>query len=482
MASANTVEVRKPKVTIEGASVDRIAYRATTPVSSFFNGSPYVEYSFHKAGGDRIESPTAKEIIDKIALAQTALFEPPKSKAMVINSGVGDPATFTGYETGPHHSIIFGGVNSGTTLVHRCSRLFFINTSIYTAPDGQKQTPDGQALRLLTAAKNPCDALKIVLQQIIKDYEKLTDSEDKKITDRIHSANKKIFEEEWYPILDASTDTSIPRFEKIASSLATQSHLYDSIRSVYLSGSADFSVIVSQFANMFQMIFVPGHMGATPGKFIPASAMLLNPEKKEVNVISLSLTPGPKKFLTPTAVAVKGTPSGTGSKEPDGRAKRTSGRGMVSWPLTLPDDGQILVMQMPFWLPANLFPTSISKTGENLDIELNFNLTVTSQKEEKTLSDDVRVICAYIARLTYNTISLGDATASVVCPLDVTWELGKRYSIAQPSTTSDSSEILFSGFLRDVQHNISSVPSKPEATTILTFSHVEATGFTLPNK
>jgi hypothetical protein len=36
--------------------------------------------------------------------------------------------------------------------------------------------------------------------------------------------------------------------------------------------------------------------------------------------------------------------------------------------------------------------------------------------------------------------------------------------------------------LRAVQHRVSSNPSKAEASTQLTFSHVEANGFTLPNK
>ena len=482
MAASNTVEVRKPKVTIEGESVDSIRYKSTTPVSSFFNGSPSIDYSFHKSGGDRVESPTAKELISKIAAAQTAMFEPPTFKSMTIVDGSGNSAMFKGYDTGPHHSIMFGGVSNGKSLVHRCAKLFFINTSIYAPPDGRNQTPDGRSLRLLQGAKNPCAALKIVLEQIIKDFKRLNNSEDKLIRDRIHEANEKIFQEEWYPILDASTDTTIPNFDKIASSLSTQLHLYNSIRSVYLSGAADFSVIVSQFASMFQMVFIPGHMGVAPGKFIPASNMLSNPEEKEVNIVSLSMTPGPKKFLVPTAVAVKGLPAGTGAGEPDGRAKRTSGRGMISWPETLPSTGQILVIQMPFWLPANLFPKTVPKTGKNLNADENFNLTKQEQKESLEMGDVVIKVCSYIARLTYNTLSLGDATASVVCPLDVSWELGKRYTIKQPSSSSGGSEALFSGFLRDVQHNISSVPSKPEATTQLTFSHVEATGFTLPNK
>ena len=65
MAAANTVEVRKPKVTVGGEATDSIVYQATVPISSFLDGSPTIRYSSHKAGGDRVENPTAKELIEK---------------------------------------------------------------------------------------------------------------------------------------------------------------------------------------------------------------------------------------------------------------------------------------------------------------------------------------------------------------------------------------------------------------------------------
>ena len=74
-AAANKVEVRKPKVTIKGEATDSILYQATIPVSSSVDGCPSIRYSSHKAGGDRIESPTAKELIEKVAAAQTLMFQ-----------------------------------------------------------------------------------------------------------------------------------------------------------------------------------------------------------------------------------------------------------------------------------------------------------------------------------------------------------------------------------------------------------------------
>ena len=61
--------------------------------------------------------------------------------------------------------------------------------------------------------------------------------------------------------------------------------------------------------------------------------------------------------------------------------------------------------------------------------------------------------------------------------LDITWEIGKRYSVKQ-----EGGGVLFEGFLQNIEHRVSSVPGRADATTQLTFSHVEANGFTLPNK
>jgi hypothetical protein len=157
---------------------------------------------------------------------------------------------------------------------------------------------------------------------------------------------------------------------------------------------------------------------------------------------------------------------------------------MITWPETLPPAGQTNIIQMPVWLPADLYPLDIPKTGKNLDFDANFQKVKTSQQEIADEALLVKKICLDIARLTYNDISLKFSSATINCPFDISWEIGKRYAIKQPSTTSGASSLLFSGFLCSVEHRVSSNPSGGggEAITQLTFSHVEANGFTLPNK
>jgi hypothetical protein len=484
-AAANKVEVRRPKVTIPGESTDSIEYKATIPVSSSVAGCPSVRYSSHKSGGAKIENPTAKELIAKIAAAQTAMFESPTQNTITIEDGSGNTAMFEGYDTGPHHDIMFGGVNNGKSLVHRCARLLFLNTSIYIPPEakeGEDLSETASAVQVLDAAKNTCEALKIVLETVIKDSKinSSDDSDESKIRKKIHEDNLKILNEEWYPILEASTESGIPAWEAAMNTKSIRMQIYNQIRLVYLGGSSDFSSIMATFENLFQMKFVPGHMGTTPGKFIPAAAMLSDAEEKEVNIVSLSMNPGPRKFLAPAGVAMRGLPPT--ELPPTGAAVSSAGTNMIVWPEPLPPTGQTLVMQMPSWLPADTFPNFVVKGGKNLDFNANFQ-AIKGQESQKLVSAFlIKRICSDIARLTYNDVSLQDAFASITCPLDVSWEIGKRYSIKQPSTTSGDSSLLFSGFLRAVTHRVSSSLSKAEAVTQLTFSHVEANGFTLPNK
>jgi hypothetical protein len=478
MATANTVEVRKPKVTIPDESTDFIEYQATIP---FHERAPTLNYDAHGAGGDRVESPTASELIQKVARAQNAMFESPTQKKVTMEDGSGKSASFSGYETGPLYNIMFSGLRNGKTLVHRCSRLSFINTAIYRPA---RDTVVAEVIEKSASAANPCAALKLILEEIIAQFSKSRSepegTTDFEIRNQIHEDNKKIIDEEWYPILEASTKSGINDFAAAASNKAIQVTMYNSIRSVYLSGAENFNIIISQFETMFQMCFVPGHMGETPGKFIPMTDKLSDPESKEVNIVSLAMSPGPRKFLSPTAVAIRGAPS----TEPPvvGQVSKPAGYNMITWPESLPEAGQTVVMQMPSWLPAALYPLKIPKTGTNLNINSNYEAVQTSQKEMADASTIVAKICADIARLTYNDISLAVASASITCPFDVSWEIGKRYSIKQPNTKSAGSSVLFSGFLISVTHRVSSKPAQPEATTQLIFSHVEANGFTLPNK
>jgi hypothetical protein len=476
---ANTAQVRKPIVSIEGAKADSLAVSWTVPISSFLNGSPTAKLSTHPEGSDKIVSPNAKELIDKIAAAQQAMFDPPEAKNVILNDGNNGVLNFSGFDTGPHHEVMFGGVTNGKTLIHKCARLLFINTSIYEGADARTAVRNKS---LLSGIKSPAEAIKKVLQELIKVFpQKLsndtsTTESTKNVKRKIHEANLTIINDIWFPILDASTDAVLDGFAAaVENCYSLRDKLASTILNTYTNSNTDFSVVISQFESMFQMVFIPSNDGIEAGKFIPNKDIVNGGTEKEVIISSLTMYPGSRKFLTTTAVAIQGAPAETRTAE-----RKPLGPELVSWPATLPANGQTLVLQAPSWIPTDI---KIPKTDTSekkrvyLDVNIQKALDKAEQNQRGKSGKLIKDLLTEFAKQYYCNVTLVEASATVVTALDVTWEIGKRYIVKQ-----SGGDALFSGFLHMMKHTVSSNTTSPQANTQLTFTHVEATGFTLPNK
>lgn len=475
----STAQVRKPVVTISDGKADSVNLSWTVPVSSFLNGSPTAKFSTHPAGSDKIISPNANELIEKIATAQQAMFSPPEIKNITVDDGNKGNLIFTGYDTGPHHAVMFGGVSNGKTLIHQCSRLMFINTSIYEGADSRTAVRNKS---ILEGVKSPAEAIKKVLQELIKVFPQKLQNDiystesAKNIRRKIHESNQTIINEVWFPVLDASTDAVLDGFAAaVESCYSLKDKLVSTILNCYTNGNTDFSVVISQFESMFQMVFIPSNDGKTPGKFIPNKAMINEGIEKEVIINSISMSPGSRKFLTVTAVAIQGAPAEkrTGVRTPLGPE-------LVCWPSTLPENGQTYVMQAPSWIPTDIhIPKNDSpqKKRTYLDVATQEALEKAEDNIKQKNGKLIKDLLTEIAKQYYCNVTLGEASATIITALDVSWEIGKRYVVKQ-----SGGEALFTGFLRDMKHVVSSNTTSPQANTQLNFSHVEATGFTLPNK
>lgn len=467
----STSEVRTPKVIIADEDADSVSIAWTVPVSAGLMGNPYAKYSAHKAGGEKVINPNAADLIKKLADAQRTMFVQPTIKSMSLFDGV-NKLQFSGYDVGPSHSIAFGSVNTGKVLVHRCSRLSALNTSIYVPPkdDSAYLGADEPG-----SGASPADYIKLVLKKIIENYE-ANPPEDtilKDNIDKINTFNKKILEEDWYPVLDASKDATLEGFSDFVADTTCALNLVSAIASVYSSTSNNFFTQISQFEAMFQMLFVPDPTGKTAGKFISFKNIVGNPEDKSANIRGLDITAGPKSFMPLAGVAVMGLPN------PDMYlgGPHTTGNVLVTWPETLPKYGKIETISAPSWIPRDLLvPQDDIGQGE-LDPSKAASYYETINKACKDSADLCVLIMKQFAKSYYAYTALEPCKASIVTLLDLSWEVGKRYTVKQSGGGT-----LFSGFLQYIEHRISAKPGSPDASTQLTFSHVEANGFTLPNK
>lgn len=470
----NTLEVRSPSVSVTGEKTDSVELVWTLPMSSFMDGAPAAKYSAHPAGSNKVVSPNTSDLIKKLADAQNAMFQPAQIKNVSVKDGSGQSLDFTGYDGGPSHSVMFGGVSNGKTIIHRCSKLFFINTSIYSLPATEYALlPDE-----IKSVKSPTEMMKSVLEKCIDKFSDVLDADTsltdkaKSIKTRIHNKNKKIIETEWFPILEASTDSGIEKFAEVVNQIySVRQKVFDSIYQAYVNSNTDFSTVISQFCSMFQMVFVPSTDGKSPGKFISFKKMLQDAEDKDIVISNLSMSPGSSRFLTVAAVAMQSAPGN------NYWGLMSNGSGIISWPEEVPEEGELVTMQAPSWIPSDELPEEVPNTGTNLDFNANADLIESAAAKIKDSSDLILSLIKDLCRLAYNNAALGTATAAVSTVLDVSWEIGKRYAVKQAG-----GDVLFSGFLRGITHRVNSSPDRPEAVTQLSFSHVETNGFTLPNK
>jgi hypothetical protein len=464
-------EVRSPRVTIAEEDADSISVIWAVPVSAGLMGNPYAKYSAHKSGGEKVVDPNASDLIKKVADAQKQMFEQPEIKDIKIFDGE-NSITFSGYDVGPSHSIAFGSVNNGKVLVHRCSRLAALNTSIYTPPDDAAVYLGAEEP---SAAANPAAYIKLVLEKMIENYENNPPEDEtiKQVIDKVNEFNKVILKEDWYPVLEASEDATLPGFEGFVADTTCALNLVSTIANVYASASDNFFTRIAQFESLFQMLFIPDATGETCGKFVPHSLIIEDPEDKAVHIRGLDISAGPKSFLPLAGVIVSGLPNPTMYLA----GPHTTGNVLVTWPETLPKNGKIETISAPSWIPRELLIPQNETAGGELDPEKIKSYYEQQQPDLESSADACSKIIKEFAKSYYVYNALEPCRASIVTLLDVSWEVGKRYTVRQASGGT-----LFSGFLQNIEHRISAKPGSPDASTQLTFSHVEANGFTLPNK
>jgi len=473
---ANSAESRKPSASVQGENTDSVSISWSLPVSSGAAGCPFAKYSSHPEGGAKVITPTAAELLDKIQEAQQAMFSTPEEKILNVNDGINN-YVFSGFLSGAYYEILVGGVNNGKSITHPCARLQKLNTQIYVYPINETGVKSLQE----SGAGTITDFLKSVLNKMIDSYENSSDDSisaaAKAIRDSIHKANKEIINNIWFKILDNST-IDIEGFSEFIEDSNNSERLIQAIQEVYMNQSPDFFVKADQFSAMFQMMLVPAFKDTSQiGKFIPYSEIVTAVGNyKTVSIGSINVLPGERGYLPYTAVAMSGLGNAGGVKS-NSTATQTI---IATWPEEINENTLVNVISTPPWIPSDI--QSENEVDLNAPPVLDLDLYASSIDEKvtkvKIITDGINKLAKAFCRNHYSFVALSGCTATISTLLDFTWEPGQRYIVTQDG----SEEVLFSGFLRGVEHRLSSSPGKTSASTMLTFGWVEAKSFSLPNK
>lgn len=479
-------EIRKPEAYLSssGLSPDSVEVTFQIPVSTRLEGAPHASLTVHATSGSsspETVSPVATDLISLMAEDQRKMYEDPEPTSLTIFDGL-DEMVFSGFLFSPGYSISFGRLGHTKRVTHGLAKLDNLNTAIYRPPPGEPGA-EAAAYKLdgavIDGGDSPTEWMKVVLEYMIenKDFDSSGDENDEALRENIHTNNEEALKI-WYEILDNS-EVEIPGISEFGPDVA------GAIQAIYMGTSSSFLGAIANFSAQFQMLLIPDMEGSS-GKFISyADVVTGEAEDKKAEVSSLYIAAGSQSFLPVTQVVMKGIPLSffrgeTATTGPSGLPTVVAG-----YPVSNSAGGKIEIITSPSWMPLDAWTDdsgdSASESGDSLDLSAyKASVELQGAEGEKITIDSGKIATEY-CRNHYLNSALMQSTANVSIPLDVTWEIGKRYKVAQFGN-NDEGIPLFTGFLAGITHSLSSSPGSINASTSLMFTHVEANGFTLPNK
>lgn len=310
----------------------------------------------------------------------------------------------------------------------------------------------------------------------------------------IHSVNLRVF-----PSIEVlardSTEAIYSSFSELQSLPIDQQEMIkasinNQILNNLLTSSGNFFETVTSFLGQFQLYYVPDSTGAGFGKVRPFRTMVQDDflVTREVDMEYLSMSAEDYDYGPIQQVLVQGIfQSDLANTEQDHQAASSvvpelESNTIIVYPETVSViNGNFRPVGPPIWLPTTLHMFDNTRDKTNVTVTGGWKIAE-YQEERKRVDEGIdRVLkTAYYNILKEYTknIYLQSALASYTCvarvPLDYTWKIGVRYEI-----TSVTGEVLFRGFLTQLNHQLSGIRNNLSAWTTLVFSHVEYGGFKL---
>ncbi len=480
-------EIRIPRAT---ALIENVAIKVSAvSISATASGFPSCSLSVHPPGtekGAKAVELGADYIIRALEAFQRTKFEGVSTASTVdLDDGNKGTLRFVGYLSQPEHQISRSSFSFGVTLVGLGALVQNLRTNIYASTQGaihKSVTADAKTGSI--AAR-----LKTVLQAMIKEWQTdvqnsalALEPDDLALNQRIHANNAQSLVV-WYAILTASeATTNIASINGATDDVAAS--ITEFIRALYLQASGDFLSVMLSFCDAFKLRYVPAlsFEGADRfGKFVSMDYVADNAIEKEVSSETLATSLGARNSLATAGTLVRGL----GNLQQKDAAQEDNPpveRVMAFWPLaTAQRAGLVAETTPPPWLPAPYAPTDSDIVGE-IDGDLDPTQVLANVIRPKLDSLDRtrtahRKILEEWARFFFIDSSLGNDTVVLQVPLDFTWKPGTRYKVRKTD-----GGVLVTGFLASLSHSFAVEQKDAQATTVLTFTHVEAGAYSLPDK
>lgn len=486
----NSAQVITPKVSCSVGGTEIPASRVTMTLQAGGVSTCTVHGQVKPNLASGVVDMLDEVIATKIGALQSRVFtmrsEPDSS--VRIDDGQGGSITFQGYFSSPSYSNAPGNMGIGYTMIHESAILSAYRGFIYAASNTDNETQIGGGIWGALTGKNTATILGAVLSKLITRWERtfdatITKPEDREIITAQHTENEKI-----KPLLLEVLAQSSVEFENIPE-LPLQDHIKIQewmADNVILQRGSSFFDNLSTYEQGFQALLIPSFTPGELGKFISQRRVMDYATKLQIPAVDVTYSGGDRKMLPISNVVIMNH-MGPGLRSQQ-QVKQSNSEEMriYAYPNRPLTGGDLLYDSGPPWLSSiqlssdGIDASQGAVTAASLGTGLDLGKYKSSRASlNKFLVDTADVkhmpIIRQWAKNLYSFAALEGSTATVGIPLCVPMTPGARYDVVDLGGRP-----LFSGFLQQVSHTVSLDSKPPSAGTFLSFSHIEAGGFTLP--
>jgi hypothetical protein len=418
--------------------------------------------------------------------AQLSGLSPRSEPNLLIRAedGTGKSVDIPCFVIGPGYTMDRNGqsVRPSVKAVVASALLDNLRLDIYRGAGREVDTELTNRTTLLTKRKfktNLAVRLKQLTEAMINIWEsdshRYSDPVSISIQQAIHE-NNKIPLELWYKLLDNSSEgLDMPWMEALEESPAANMNLNAEILKILRGQSDSFMGVVRTLNEEFDLHYLP-NLDGTPGKLVSRGS-LVSGRGRGIDMPAHAViadSGGASSLLPVQQVVIVGSPDNLTL----GAAEQVYGSNamipMVAYPEEVAaGNGNIKTIPLPLYL-------SLAIIGEQKPQSSTSPPTVESAKKafrslrkltSVILSKTVKGLIQSYAKSVYASMALAGSRVTLVAPLDLSWQVGVRFSVLI------GGEPVFSGLLESLQHRL----SRGSAETVLTFIYVEYGTFRLPD-
>lgn len=399
---------------------------------------------------------------------------------------------FSGNILGPQRTVYSNYYQNGVQLIHDLEKANSYLPHIYSLQNLITRELDEFYNENYT---NVFSMIKKLLEKRHKDFENtirnvnFKDPTSKVNIEQIHENNLAVF-----PVIQQICDDSESKggptylgFNDLPDEARRQlnSSMFNTLKSLMFNSQEQFIPILIQIGRTFQSFFVPPINGDSEYGYFKPNRFRTD----EDTPISLEITgtvfASAKTDTRPLQqVIVSGQPvtqaRGDDTNTENVYAFLGDTPTYKVYPQNPPkENGNNLPLSIPLWIPSHFYTSGIKNNvtqSRNLDLRQKIsNNTRLANSVKFSIVNPISKVVDEFAETAYKTTALASYTVSVNSTLDFSIIPGKRYEVKD-----EEGDVLFSGFLQSVNHNISGIFSSLAASTTLLFNTVKFTNFELP--